>query len=881
MKKLLKKKNYFLAFIIPCIVCLLVLYFNGVLKDIEEMYQSDLRLQQIAFLRYFKDVLLGKASLYYSYSAGLGNMMLSTLIFYCVSPINILLFLVKDIRFAILAIYIAKVGLAGVTSYILLKTKFKEDKLITVLFSSCYALCTFIMNYFFCGFWLDSFYLAPLVIMGIERVIDNKKMSLLYIFSLALSIICNIQMGFGMCIFSVIYFIYYFNLNYNIKTEIKEFINIGKYFAISSLCAGAISVGSLLGFASSYGTISSIRGLGSSSNAGISNIFLIIKNLFTVGTLKSDFYNNFEPYLYCGLMVSFLSILFLFNKNIDKQKRIHSFLVLLVFIISFCVNAINVFWYLSSPVLLNFRYSIYPALLLMMFAYECYIKTEKFNGKDITVLSILLLLGLASIIAYDGQVYVLNTFVFLILNFVVLILTKNKNQKFEYVLMVIVLAELSVSGCGSFYTASELPFGKVSSYDSFLELVSKKEFDDSYRIMHNYSYTDDSNDTILLNKNSSPRYFSSIVYGNLIYFYDRVGAMNGVTNYRMSAYDTPLITALLGNKYFYMTENFNNGIYERKERYKIGNYDYVDKKYDVKDVYLFENPYAPTIGYMIENDVKYDNTMNFVTYQNAIIKAFTGIDKDVMVQLETSYNINEESCNSGNIFPYCAMFYIKNNNSNKIFYVYTPFSEFRVGNKADIYNDVNRPLTLYSLDNNIQMLIKHSADIEPDKFVAATYNKANLIESLSKLQENNLENIKFDKNVMTASINAKKSGKLFIAIPYDKNFVIEVDGKETDYYSLLDGSFLGIDIKEGEHDIKLTYINSKFKYYCLGSLISLVITIVLYIFLNKKSKSETTQEVIKEETIKELPEEKIVAEKKSSTKKNSRSPGKKGKKNKR
>ena len=869
MKKILKKKNYFIAFIIPCIICLIVLYFQGVLKDIEEMYQSDLRLQQIVFLNYLKNVILGNNSLYYSFSAGLGNSMLSTLIFYCISPINFLLFLIKDIRYAILSIYIAKLGLAGLTSYILLKTKFKEDRFITVIFSSCYALCTFVMNYFFCGFWLDSLYLAPLVILGIDQIVQKKKISLLYIFSLALAIICNIQMGFGLCIFSVIYFIYCFNLNYNLKKDFKTFIDIGKLFAISSLCAGAISSASLLGFASSYGTISSMRGLGSSSNAGISNIFLIIKNLFTVGTLKSDFYNNFEPYVYCGLMVSFLGILFLFNKNIDKNKRFHSTLVVIVFIISFCINAINVFWHLSSPVLLNFRYSIYMTIFMVMFAYECYIKTDKFNSKDITILSILLLLVLAAIISFDKQVYILTTFIFLILNFVIILLVKNKNKKFEILLIPLVLVELVFNGNGSFYTASELPFGKVSSYDSFKKLVVKNEFEDSYRIMHNYSYTDDSNDTILLTKNSSPRYFSSIVYGNLVYFYEHVGSMNGITNYRMSAFDTPLITSLLGTKYYYLVDDFGNGLYEKKDQYEISNYDYVIKRYDTKKVYLYENPYAPTLGYMIENDVKFEDDMNYIDYQNAIIKAFTGSDKDVMIKLDTTYNENDEGC-TGNVnsqAPYCALFNIKNDTNNKIIYVYSPFSEFRVANKSTVYNDVNRPLAIYTLDNNISILMKHSASLEPTRFLAATYNRANLIESLEKLRENELENVKFDKNVMTAEITAKKDGKLFIAIPYDKNFTIFVDDKEIEYYSLLDDAFLGLDLTEGHHDIKLVYKEKNFKYYVMASIIAVIVTLVIAYIINKKNKTlEIVEEVKTKENVK-VKETKTTTKKPNYTKK--------------
>ena len=194
----MKKYNkHILSFIIPCILCLIALYFKGILNNIEEFLVSDLRAQDLVFFEYFKNVILGKASIFYSFSAGLGNTMLSTIIFYCISPINILIFLINDIRIAIISLYIVKLGLAGLSMYLLLIKKYNNNNYITLAFSSCYALCAFAINYFFIPFWMDTLYLAPMVIMGIDKIIETKKINPLYIASLSLAIICNIQMGFG------------------------------------------------------------------------------------------------------------------------------------------------------------------------------------------------------------------------------------------------------------------------------------------------------------------------------------------------------------------------------------------------------------------------------------------------------------------------------------------------------------------------------------------------------------------------------------------------------------------------------------------------------------------------------------------------------------
>ena len=345
MKKIKKYGYHLMSFLIPMMIVLGILCFKGVFNDIEEFMVSDLRIQHLSFLNYFKNVMLGNESLYYSFNAGMGSSMLATIVFYCISPVNLLLFLIKDIQYAILWIYIVKIALSGMMMYILLKSNYDNDKnnnLMMVLFSSCYSLCSFSVCYFFSGFWLDSLYLAPLVILGIDKIFKNGKINLLYIISLSMAIIYNIQMGFGLCIYSVIYFIYSYLIRYEFKKDFKKFKRYFLIFLISSLCVGAISSGIILTNISEYGNILLARD-GINNSGGVSNIGYILKNLFSVGNLKTNYYNNYEPLIYCGLIVTYNSFLYLFNKDIDKRKRLCSLGVILFFIVSFCVSFINVF----------------------------------------------------------------------------------------------------------------------------------------------------------------------------------------------------------------------------------------------------------------------------------------------------------------------------------------------------------------------------------------------------------------------------------------------------------------------------------------------------------------------------------------------------------
>jgi uncharacterized membrane protein YfhO len=63
-------------------------YGVNINEYIENIYVSDLKLQHLVFLNNLKNILSGDASVFYSFSAGMGSPMISTLIFYCISPVR-------------------------------------------------------------------------------------------------------------------------------------------------------------------------------------------------------------------------------------------------------------------------------------------------------------------------------------------------------------------------------------------------------------------------------------------------------------------------------------------------------------------------------------------------------------------------------------------------------------------------------------------------------------------------------------------------------------------------------------------------------------------------------------------------------------------------
>src|SRR5574344_1781404 len=90
--------------------------------------------------------------------------------------------------------------------------------------------------YFFNFMYFDVVALFPIVMIGLDKLINKEELGL-YVFSLTLSILANFYIGYMVCIFCVLYFIY----NY-ILLEKKNKRIIYKFLISSILCGIMCSI---------------------------------------------------------------------------------------------------------------------------------------------------------------------------------------------------------------------------------------------------------------------------------------------------------------------------------------------------------------------------------------------------------------------------------------------------------------------------------------------------------------------------------------------------------------------------------------------------------------------------------------------------------------
>lgn len=169
---------------------------------------------------------------FYSWNIGLGADFVSLYAYYLASPLNWLLILWPRgyvIEF-MTALSILKIALSGLTFTYYLGEHFlvwqdagnaaaviRTEKKTAVrlpadvasyaaaVCGAAYALCAFMAAYAWNLMWTDCMVLAPLVILGLERLIRDNRPGLYYV-SLAVCILSNYYISIMICIFLVLWF---------------------------------------------------------------------------------------------------------------------------------------------------------------------------------------------------------------------------------------------------------------------------------------------------------------------------------------------------------------------------------------------------------------------------------------------------------------------------------------------------------------------------------------------------------------------------------------------------------------------------------------------------------------------------------------------------
>ena len=827
-EKIVNKKMliYFLSFIIPVIILFGYVLYNEIMTDRdffmngENFLTADMGGQYNALYNYIRNVFLGKDSIFYSFHNSLGGNMASTIGYYLSSPFNILYIFVKksDIPLMTYIIYVIKISLCSLFMNIYVGHKF-GNRYSNLIFSLTYAFMGFVVVYFFNSMWLDVIYMTPLVIMGIDKLIDGKPLQ--YIITLCLSIIFNFYIAYMLCIFCVIYFVYELFIKYNIK-DFKSYKKIILRFIISSLLAGGLSA---------FFLIPVLLDLRNSMRVSIDNSMLgfnfnnfpqrLLNTIFSKTLIEEN--NRFSmlgrlrPVIYISLFSLILAYLYFFNKKIKLKEKMLSLFIILFFVMSFMIPYLQLFWQLSFPNGYIDRYSFLFCFFLILLAAKCFYNKSKIN----VIWFILYFLVYAFFVyrLYYLKLPFLNNnyyLITLITILIYLILTyiyfnvKIKNSKdIIFLIFIVVITELTYnysknlilmknSGYGDYYKTACKQFNSIE--DSFYRI------DGSYLATLTDSFACDTY-TITTGLSTS----NSNLYK---FYYDHGGSETKIGLYS-DFNGLPVLNSILGIKYIVNTERLNNPQYQFLRKIKSDNF------FGMGDYsYIYKNNDALSLGYIIDSDFekKYETTKSRLDNLNNILKSLSGEDKNILVKIPKQYT-NEE-----NLYR----FHIDKNDD--YLYLTTDYEislnfalryQLIINDKiVDAYNDaqvsVNRLKNKY-YNQDIEIRLANLSSSKIYDFDLYNFDRNNYEDIIDKLKRKQMTNINVKNNTLKGEINLNKDGLMFLSIPYDKGWHIYVDGEKVSYKKLAN-TFIGIDLKQGYHKIYM-------KFYPKGLILGIIVSI--------------------------------------------------------
>ena len=821
----MKKKKVFLSifiFILPIILALISFILLN--KPIERLVSiGDFSGQYIGLFSNFQQILKGKESILYSFSSGLGSNFLMDYYYYLSSPFNILLlFCSKQNLINMIAIIILlKFGFSSISMSVYLKKKFNISSIWLILLSCCYALNGYFISFYSNLMWLDAIVLMPLLLLSVDEYLKvNKKFK--YMLFASLLIISNYYIAYMCILFSFIYFLSKIIFLKNRCKKIFKFALIN--FIVILICSFV-----LLPVYINVLNLSSNRGIDYLQLFSFKDEIKMIANIFIqllpFSTTNFDFAINYIPNIYCTIFVFLLCTFYFRSKNIDKKEKISSLFVISVFIISFLTNIGNyILNCFSHPFGYYFRFSFMLSLYMIIIAAK-YLEKNNINYiknsfKTIIIYNILFIVPF-SIFILLGYIYNLFFILFLlaILNLYFYIINNQlyyNAKSFKLILFALVILELFLNCYYGFRMLSKYYYQK-ESYSVIIN--NKPQINDNYRYIYNQnSYR---NLSLLFNTKGSQYSSSNINYG-VKDFYQKIGAFVSGSHYYLTTNNTSLIKKILSIKY---------------EEKGLGKY---------SQIYNTLN-----IGYMVKENYSTNNIKNPFEYQNRLLSSMVGRN----IKPLKPYDKIKIIIKNGKVYEIYSI-----NNENKYIYFYCwqdtklivfplNFATINIDKKEKInYNGINRNGGIMKLKNShsgiIEFYINNNVNSRTKKFHNyydinenwLYYEDDELVDyTISELTRNQLNITKMDKNILEGNINVEDRKILFLSIPYEEGWTIYVDGKKTDYFKIYD-AFIGVNMKEGHHDIKMVFYPKGLKEGIIisgATLIAIIITSLLKYRLKK------------------------------------------------
>lgn len=846
----MKKNNLKKALIVPLISFFLVfllmfalLKMNGFAPFGNSSFTwGDANIQYIDFLGYAKNILLGNDSLNYSYNIGLGSSGFGLFCYYLSSPFNLLLLFANSSNIYTLfdIIIVLKLSFASLIFSIYLTKRFnkKVDNKFNILLSVSYALMQYTIAQCSNIMWLDGIYMLPLILLGVHKLVNENKFTLLSV-SVALSILFNWYTGGINCLFSIFWFIVeYLLANKNIlkKENIGKLINktilYGMSMGIGVIISAILFLPNVIQLRSGTGTFDL-----SSLNFNMNGNLLTTIHYYILGSTS----DKGSLSIFCGSFVLIGLISFFLSKENKRNKII--LLVTLITSLLFCywqpflyvfslLKTVYTYWYRFSYVVI-----FVPIFIAALYFSKLNIKNNKYYIYISIVYAVIIgLLNYANPIFSNNIIFYSICFNFII---ALLLYFNKKSKNIWLLLMFVVCVEV---GCNASLLMNQYKIVNVNSYVKYINnqenLIDKlKDNNGVYRILElNSKINYENNSELNANLNESLYYnymsmksYTSAPSNNELSFLNNMG--HRMEGERMNLTDSPILAtdSFLGVRYFVSP-------YEIPELKKVNGLSGNGNN-------VYENEYYFPLAMLYDNNKKIEYKDPF-QYQNEVFSNIYGKEVDLYKRIDyTKEKLGENNYKYNLAVP----------NGNYTVYSYIPwyaFSDSVINLNSVYHKQYSKWLAnnIYYVPKNgneyyVQLSSDNKLTIMEESFYVLDLDLLKKIQSEIINRKINAFEIKGNK--INIKINDNTKNNLLVTLSNVKGWKVKVNGKKTNISSFAD-NLINIEVPNGNVNVELTYITPGL---IAGSILS-VMGVILLVLLNLIYKRFDILDVIMERIIK-------------------------------
>lgn len=815
---------------------------------------------------------------FYSFSKSIGGNMVGSWAYYLFSPFNIfyILFPTSKIVEAVFCTVIFRYGLIGFSlAYFLLKRHRAADysSFLTITLATIYALNGYNVSYQMVPIFYDAMWMLPFILIGLEELLDGGK-PYKYCLLLAFMIFIQFYMGYMICIFIILYSIFYLiwrgqgqDWRVYLPIAVRRIGRLAFYSILAVLLTSAVFVPNVLNLIDSKAA--GANSLKFAWELQIEPLDILAKlNLGAFDSESWPFGPNL-PNIYVASLGLVGSLYYFMSGKIRWSEKVGALFVIAVFFVSIVHEFTSKLWHMGqNPAGFFYRFSWLLAFFLVFLAYRAL--------KDANLKSYHLLFGIAIILLMQAYVFQ-HEFTFLTTSqkyastalFILIWLSLYFLNKWSWQWFLVLLITAGELGANAVISQGRINYSDAYKFQNAIQVIdeaidpirpSHQEF---YRISK--SFTRSKNDPMMFDYPGLTHFSSSLeVSTRKLLEYLGSNAVDASTTY----IGTPLTDGLFAVKYFVQSHAYDTGSTALNEKtYFFGNdvtrkdLTQVNNLMDVtKRFEIYQVPSTLPLGFgvsdqliglelipnqPVQNQEKIMQALAPSSQAYATLMAPNTIEMDNLKMREGSngeeYYQRIDSSKEGRLrWKFIPQ-------SNGSYFVSVPLDlstreeefYFKIN---DVRLEIRKKFVadqLFNLADQVagqeqtfEVVFNTDKEVNLNRLYLARFDRDAIYQLLNNKQGEGWQVNSWGNNFVKGQVSLQEgSSYLFTSIPYEEGWQVKVDGQAVEPIKVWD-ALLAVPMKSGRHQVEMVYYP---KGFFIGIGLS-IFSLALFIYLLSKGR---------------------------------------------